>query len=221
MKFYQHHPDGFITIQNGASNYKDTVDNFIADSKSNVTTLPKGKILKYYSPGVSHYMSDGANEMILPKEWAEGDLIISLLPELLEAQRIRLNPSIPMLSNKEKKKLMIAQKTSEFNKLCETEITGGFISSALGSPHKYDSDIVDQLNFSQAYELTKITGKAEVYRVWNDDGSKSFFPHTTAQFEQAYIDGANFKRERLTKCATLKYALTQATTIEELELIKW
>lgn len=221
MNFYQHHPDGFITIQSEASIYKDTLENFTNDSKSNIAKLPKGKILRYYSPGISHYMSDGTNEMALSKEWAEGDHIISLLPQLLEAQRIRLNPSIPILSDKEKMKSMIIEKTSEFNKLCEKEITGGFISSALGTPHKYDSDIVDQLNFSQAYDLTKITGKAEYYRVWNDDGSKAFLPHTTAQFEQAYIDGATVKREALEKCARLKYALTQATTIEELELVKW
>lgn len=112
-------------------------------------------------------------------------------------------------------------KTNKINLACQQEIIGGFISSALGEPHKYDSDIIDQLNFMQAYAIAKIKSQPVPYRIWSNDGTKQFYPHTAEQFEIAYQDGAIIKAQALQKCATLKAQIELATTQEELEAIVW
>lgn len=111
--------------------------------------------------------------------------------------------------------------TATINLKCQLVITGGFTSSALGTPHRYDSDIVDQINFMQAYTIAKVTGLPVSYRIWNEDGTKEFHDHTAAQFEVAYQDGAVVKALALQKCAELKASIDNATTAEELEIIKW
>ena len=115
-----------------------------------------------------------------------------------------------------------AEKIAELNNACAKAIIGGFYSNALGEKHRYDSDIVDQINFMQAYDLAKVTGKPVPYRIWNtDDVTKDFYPHTSQQFEVAYQDGAIMKAEPLTRCANKKIAVAKATTVEEVLAITW
>lgn len=114
-----------------------------------------------------------------------------------------------------------AQQITVINDACATELLAGFNSSALGTPHKYDSAIVDQLNFMQAYAIAQVTNAPVEYRVWNEDGTKSFYPHTAAQFETVYQDGATVKAAALTKCATLKISITAATTNDAVTAIVW
>lgn len=115
-----------------------------------------------------------------------------------------------------------AEKVAEINNACAKVITSGFYSSALGEKHRYDSDIVDQINFMQAYDMAKVTGKPVPYRIWNtDDVTKDFHPHTAAQFETAYQDGAVMKATALAVCANKKALIALAKTVEEVEAITW
>ena len=47
-------------------------------------------------------------------------------------------------------------KIIEINNACQIDIIAGSWSNALGENHRYDSDIVDQLNFMQAMSLAQI-----------------------------------------------------------------
>lgn len=114
-----------------------------------------------------------------------------------------------------------SSQTAIVNNACANELLSGFKSSAVGAPHLYDSAIVDQLNFMQAYTISKVTNTAVPYRIWNDDGSKAFYPHTATQFETAYQDGALVKAAALSKCATLKNSIASAVTVEAVEAIVW
>lgn len=133
---------------------------------------------------------------------------------IVNGEVTRFTPAIPFSQLQE-------AKIAEINLRCQEMIIGGFTSSALGSPHRYDSDIVDQLNFDQAYTIAKLTGTPVGYRVWREDGTKPFIPHTASQFETAYMDGAVVKAYALQRCAELKVNIANANSTEELEAIIW
>lgn len=113
-------------------------------------------------------------------------------------------------------------KTNEINNSCEAEIIDGIYSDADGSIRKYDSGVVDQLNFMQAMSMAQMSGTAVMYRCWKPDGSgKEWIPLTFAQFKQILIDGGASKAQLLLKCSTLKDQIEACTTIEELSAIHW
>ncbi|WP_016758585.1 DUF4376 domain-containing protein [Leptospira weilii] len=99
------------------------------------------------------------------------------------------------------------------NSICESEITAGFISSALGAPHFYSSDRDDQLNLVGLGSLNSSVS----YKCTDQNGVKEYRNHTSEQIKQVLNDGAARKAFLLQKCANLKSELQAIDTVEELD----
>lgn len=136
-------------------------------------------------------------------------------------------------------------KKEELNMRCSAELVGGIYSAALGDMHKYDSDIVDQLNFTQALMMSLfcwldwrekmaawVASHAEhepapvetpvPYRIWNADGvSKGWYGHKCMQFVQVLRDGATAKATLLFKCSQLKAVVDSLNDIDAVNLVSW
>lgn len=133
------------------------------------------------------------------------------------------------------------------NEDCGNILLQGMYSTALGEKHKYDSDLVDQLNFAQAMDQGRINydawkeqrnlwlaakaadpnysepepvEKPVMYRIWNtDDTTKGWYPHTYENLLQAFSDMGNYKAAMLYKCSLYKEAIAAATTPEEVDAV--
>lgn len=108
-------------------------------------------------------------------------------------------------------------KNAEINAACEAAIVGGFASSALGSPHTYDSELEDQLNLIGAVGL----GTDLPYRCADAVGVKEFRLHTAAQLKQVAADGAAIKLAALEKAATLKAQVQAAADAAAVGAVVW
>lgn len=113
-----------------------------------------------------------------------------------------------------------AAKVAEINQACETAITGGFISSALGSPFEYGSQLEDQLNLTGAV----LRGLDLAYPCRDDQGVKAFLLHTIEQLNLVSADFTLFKLQLLQKANELKLQLDQALAdgdLDTLESLSW
>lgn len=108
-------------------------------------------------------------------------------------------------------------KREEINMACEAAIVGGFQSSALGSPHTYDSSRDDQLNLVGAANASIDMP----YTCTDANGVKTEVLHTAAQLKQVYLDGIAFKAAQLSKARTLKAQIDAAKTQAALDKIVW
>jgi len=112
---------------------------------------------------------------------------------------------------------------------CEQAIISGFVSSALGTPHMYDSEVVDQLNLAGSLvnvfpTVENPNGGAEDYAARPVvDGvvqPKVYINHTFSQLKQVVADGVAFKLNLLKQFNTKRdYILNQVTDFEELPLV--
>jgi len=127
------------------------------------------------------------------------------------------------LSNKDFRTLdeLKASKTNEINSACEKAITSGFPSSALGTPHTYQSEQTDQLNLIGVVTA----GQDDYFKCGVEDTSGNvtwnYEMHTIAQLQQVLVDGKVHKQALLQKAGTLKAQVTSATTVAEVEAIVW
>ena len=110
-----------------------------------------------------------------------------------------------------------ANRIAEINAACAAAIVGGFGSSALGTPHTYDSALEDQLNLIGAVGL----GVNLPYRCIDSEGIKEFRLHTAAQLKQVAADGAAIKLAALGKAATLKTQVQAAADAATVEAVIW
>ncbi|EGO63496.1 hypothetical protein ALO_12341 [Acetonema longum DSM 6540] len=111
-------------------------------------------------------------------------------------------------------------KVAEVNDACGRILLSGFYCDVLGEQHRYDTDIVDQINFAQAMQVAQSTGKPTSYRIWNtDDVTKEWYPHTYEQFQAVMIAAADWKYRKLYLCSEYKNAIERAQSIEEIDTI--
>ncbi len=105
---------------------------------------------------------------------------------------------------------------------CKAEILAGMVSSALGTPHKYDGDIESQLNLAGAKDYAVANNVSVDFTCTNQaTGVKAAVTHTPAQIQQAFNDGAVFKMARLSKFRTLKAQVEAAATVADVEAVVW
>lgn len=113
---------------------------------------------------------------------------------------------------------------------CENCIMSGFQSSALGTPHIYDSEFVDQINLVGAWITTspnpaypEFPDGFAMYYACRDvaTGIKNYFEHTHAQLRQVIFDGSQFKLMNLQWFHFKRVAISECLTIEEVEAITW
>ncbi|EMO14507.1 hypothetical protein QMM53_14870 [Leptospira santarosai] len=101
------------------------------------------------------------------------------------------------------------------NSICESKITSGFASTALGTPYFYSSDRDDQLNLVGLASLNA----SVLYKCTDKDGIKEYRNHTADQIKQVLNDGAIRKTFLLQKCASLKAAIQTVDTDSKFDKI--
>jgi hypothetical protein len=119
-------------------------------------------------------------------------------------------------------KLIKDAKIIKLNISCGEEIISGFNSSALGSEHKYQSELEDQTNLIGLVAA----GTDDVFKAGNLDvdgnvTSWEYKLHTATQLKQVLADGATHKQTALAKYYTLKAEVEACTTEAQVEAIVW
>lgn len=114
---------------------------------------------------------------------------------------------------------------------CQKKITSGFISSALGSPHIYDSEEVDQLNLIGSVASTSPTdefpeGLESQYAVRPIENEiiqpKIYKLHTYKQLREVMTDGSVFKLGCLLHFNEKRSIINNScSTMEEVTSITW
>ncbi|UOG42544.1 hypothetical protein [Leptospira noguchii] len=99
------------------------------------------------------------------------------------------------------------------NSICEQKITAGFVSSALGALHLYNSDRDDQLNLVGLVSLNT----SVLHKCTDEDGIKEERKHTFDQIKQVLGDGVARKTFLLQRCASLKAIIQSIETVNELD----
>ena len=113
------------------------------------------------------------------------------------------------------------------NQACTDGIVGGVISSALGSPHLYDANVVDQVNIVAAIITTLPTAidpfGATIFYACRDINTlqKSYVEHTNVQLRQILADGAIIKVQQLITATTKKYYISMASSVSQVKAITW
>ncbi|WP_061236543.1 hypothetical protein [Leptospira santarosai] len=102
------------------------------------------------------------------------------------------------------------------NSICESKITSGFASTALGVLYFYTSDRDDQLNLVGLVSLNA----SVLYKCTDENGIKEYRNHTADQIKQVLADGAARKTFLLQNCASLKAAIEAVDTDSKLDAIK-
>lgn len=111
------------------------------------------------------------------------------------------------------------------NTECNKAIISGFKSSALGEEYFYYSTLEEQttlnslinLGFDNNFKAQKIS-LIEGVEV---KGEREQYPHTLTQLREILIAGATHIKAQIDKKDELEVLINNATTVEELELIKW
>ncbi len=114
------------------------------------------------------------------------------------------------------------EKISEINKIAQEKIVSGFISSALGSKHLYQSEPTDQINLLGVVQTAQLTNENQLFKCSHDNGQTwEYKEHTPEQITQVLKDGKDIKIAILEKANQLKQQVKQATTIDEVNSISW
>lgn len=119
----------------------------------------------------------------------------------------RWTDDVPMVLTK-----LHSEKTTAVNEACETSITGGFESDALGATHTYSSQMDDQINLMGSV----IQGLEMAYSCRDLNGVKAFRLHSADQLSQVSNDFISFKMKLLQKADVLKQRLDEALTDKDL-----
>lgn len=105
---------------------------------------------------------------------------------------------------------------SRVNAACEATITAGFLSSALGTPHRYSSQLDDQLNLTGAI----LRGLEMPYACRDEQGVRAFRLHTAEQLRQVGDDFTLHKLQLLQHANELKQQLDLALAADDLEAMQ-
>lgn len=107
-------------------------------------------------------------------------------------------------------------KLAEINAACESAITGGFWSSALGTPYQYDSELEDQMNLTSAV----LAGVSLTYPCRDAAGVKTFIEHSAEQIRQVGTDFTLMRQQLLQRANELKNELDTALAEQDREAIE-
>jgi hypothetical protein len=108
---------------------------------------------------------------------------------------------------------------------CAKAITGGFISSALGTANTYPSTLTDQHNLSGSVIASLIPSLPSTWTtkfwVMDSSGAWSFAAHTAAQIQQAGLDGKAWVTTQQENLDSLKAQVKAATTVTAVQAVVW
>lgn len=112
-------------------------------------------------------------------------------------------------------------KIDELKQACTTAIQSGFTSSALGTPHTYDSELpTDQTNIIGAM-VASLSGASIPFTCTDSSGYKEQRLHTAAQLQQVFQAGMQHIVTNKSHYDALKKQVEQATTVESVNGISW
>ena len=117
-----------------------------------------------------------------------------------------------------------AARTRELYAACERRITGGFSSSALGTPHAYPSTMVDQINLMGSVSASLLPDRPADWTTpfWcASDGAWAFRPHDAAQIQAAGADCKAHVAACQTLLAALNLQVQGASSVAAVEAITW
>jgi hypothetical protein len=151
------------------------------------------------------------------QQWIEQDGVL-ILPET--------NTSIEWRKDNQKISLdtLKQSKVAELNKLCNTEILSGFISSAKDNIEKhYDFDYEAQTNMLgiQGKIMKSILLQTQIEIKWYAKNETTCSIWTIEEFIKLCDDAELFKQSRIDKYKQLKLQVLSSETYEEVELINW
>ena len=108
---------------------------------------------------------------------------------------------------------------------CKNAITGGFVSSALGSSYTYPSTMIDQHNLAASVTASLLpnlpSGWTTPFWAMNNVGTWSFMPHTAAQIQQVGLDGKAWVVSCQEKLAGLNAQIAAAQTVAAVQAVTW
>lgn len=111
---------------------------------------------------------------------------------------------------------------------CDAEMIGGFTSTALGSPHHYPSQPLDQSNLIGAATTAGFAPAGWAVNFWCADASGVWSnpAHDVAQIQQALLDGTAARETISGKLKTLTGQVmavtdTTATGIAAVQAVVW
>lgn len=112
-------------------------------------------------------------------------------------------------------------KINELKQSCTTAIQSGFTSSALGTPHTYDSELpTDQTNIIGAM-VASLSGASIPFTCTDNNGYKEQRLHTASQLQQVFQAGMQHIVINKSHYDSLKKAVEQASTLEEINGVTW
>jgi hypothetical protein len=117
-------------------------------------------------------------------------------------------------------------KIRELRVSCAAAITGGFASSALGSPHIYPSKPTDQTNLMGAVVTSMLPSASEegwFTPFWCEDaaGAWAFRDHTVGQIQRVGEDGRAHIAACQTRLDELTDVVNSAATVDDVDKISW
>lgn len=184
---------------------------------------------RFYSPSTQNTYLVGINTAVMPADAVEISearyLEVIANPPLgkvrsHEASGLPVLIDPPQPSAAEMAKSFYARQFSAINSACESAITAGFTSEALGASYYYTSQIDDQLNLTGMIQV----GLDSLYACRDLAGTKEFRPHTAEQLRRVGNDFTTVKLQFLQKANSLKQQLDQALAagdLPALEAVTW
>lgn len=137
-----------------------------------------------------------------------------------DAQGLPYLADLPPMSLDEVLNSLHARQSAQVERGCGEAITAGFASHALGAPHRYSSELDDQLNLTGAI----LRGLDMPYACRDEQGVKAFRLHTAAQLRQVGDDFTLYKLQLLQHANELKQQLDlalEAGDAEAMAQIRW
>ncbi|MGA7934721.1 MAG: hypothetical protein WCA35_14345 [Kovacikia sp.] len=203
MSTFKHHPDGWIYLDELCL----PLDFFQQQEPG--YALPEGAVSREYSQG-RHVLYSADNQWAGDMPWPEGDLYLAGKETYAAAWIATINPPPDLATTR-------LTKLAELNLICTQTIRSGFGSLALGSLHRYSSELEDQINLLGATAL----GAALYYVCSDSEGVKMARFHTQAQLLQVYQDGVTMKQQNIYHFHELRLAVESAETISDVNAINW
>ena len=118
------------------------------------------------------------------------------------------------------------EKIEELRETCRSRIIGTFICDTLGSPHRYDTEIEDQLNLTNVIDICRSKGLPTYgYACWpiveGVNQAKQDLPHTLQQLETVRIEGATYIQSLRSKLKAYKEIVAQLADVISIQQIHW
>lgn len=111
------------------------------------------------------------------------------------------------------------RKIQELHTACQEQITGGFVSAALGDTHVYSSKLEDQINLMGAAISAPAQGIG--YVCTNADQIKMARIHSPDQIKQVYADGVAHKSTAILQFHLLREQVESAKSAADIVAITW